>query len=374
MAEKNQLSKEEQILLQGCRDGNQEAWERLYSLCKSIIKKLEEDKGFGKLLKGANLDGEDVAQETAIKFLERIKKYKIEENISGYIIKMAWHYLKDQYRKKPFEKFAYIDEIKHDNVTAAPDSYREYEKKISIKTRNGIDKSIEHIKELYKLKKRIRSIYDKYDYVFDVLDILLETEEKFNLILGHPSAKLEEKISKYKFSSLIDSKNILNLEKKDFKILVRKKLFDFRLEVGQKILGIFILEEIRPTWGSRFGKSYFSESPQNLPLKFGRNLIKMKITPPRLMYDIWTKVNELRKGKYTDPYKIGLIFAYHKKETRGPEKEFLFRSIPDDDKGLPKAINNFLKYKDRKPSNEEFYSGLVNFIYEKSFGSQPKKV
>lgn len=367
MKETKQLSQEEQILIQRCIDKNEEAWRELNNLCKSIIKNLEKDKGFEKLLKGANLEGEDLVQDIITKFLKKIKEYKIKKSLSGYIIRMAWNSLKEKYRDDHSKRFTYIDDIKHDEKIIASSPNIEYEKEIPTKIRDGIDKSIEYIKELYKLKKRIRSIYNKYEYVFRVSDSLLETKKKFNNIFGHISAELEEKISKYKLSSLIDFKNILNLEEKDFKIWAHKKLYDFSLDIDQKILNIFVLEEVKPIWLSPFGKLYFSGLSQNLPIKFSRNLIKMKIMPPRLMYDIWISVNELRKGKYTDPYKMGLIFAYYKRETKGTEKEFLLKSIPDDTTKLSTKIDNFRKYKSRMPANEKFYRKLVDFIYEGSF-------
>lgn len=63
------------------------------------------------------------------------------------------------------------------------------------------------------------------------------------------------------------------------------------------------------------------------PAEFLLNLVKTRINPPRLIYDIWSRAKELKRGTKVDNKEIESRFRRFKEKTRGTDKEFLFNSM-----------------------------------------------
>lgn len=105
------------------------------------------------------------------------------------------------------------------------------------------------------------------------------------------------------------------------------------------------------------------------PLSFSRedmikNIPDMRIEPPRLMYAIWSNVQELRRGTKEVNHKLmKKIFEYHKIATKNTHRMILFESVRND-------LSNYetiRKLQYHKPKSKVFYNKLVEDIYKISF-------
>jgi len=366
---KKQLSKEEGGLIQGCINEDPKSieefhmryGEKIYNYAWKFTKNHE--------------DAKEWRQEIILKLLHKIKTHKII-NLDAWVKKVAWNECSDLHRKEHARnKFIKFVDATEDHKVIVPGSKKYYEdpdidaaykRNVPSEIQEGIDKSLEYIKALYKLKKEIRSNFKKYDSVFRIDDVLLETKKQFDYILGPVSDK---KISTYKLSSFKEPFEPPKLteggfKKQEFKVWAHSKLNDFLNKIGEVIFICAVgIDKIIPILKSQYFVPFFESDS----IKFGSSLIKMKIKPPRLMYEVWSKVKDLRKGKYVNQKKMSLIFAYLKKKTIETEREFLFDSIPGDITALSKTINNLRMLSYRTPSNNKFYKELVNFIYEEGF-------
>ena len=374
MNNKKQLNKEEKELIQGCINEDPKSQEEFY------MRYGEKTFNYALRFTKNHEDAKQWMPEIILKLLHKIKTHKII-NLDAWVNKTAWHECVDLDRKEHARnKFiksvdATSVDATEDHKVIVPGSKKYYEGpdidaayKINVppEIQEGIDKSLEYIRSLYKLKKEIRSNFKKYDPVFRIDDALLETKEKFNYILGPVSDK---KMSIYKLSSFKEpfeppKFTEEGFKKQEFKVWAHSKLNDFLNKIGEVIfICAVVIDKSIPILKS----PYFVPFLESDPIKFGSSLIKMKIKPPRLMYEVWSKVKDLRKGKYINQKKMSLIFAYLKKKTIETEREFLFDSVPENITAFSKTINNLRMLSYRKPSNNKFYKELVNFIYEESF-------
>lgn len=271
-----------------------------------------------------------------------------------------------------------------------------YKKAIPLATQEGVKISLEYIKLLYDWKEKLREDFAKYKTIFNIVDVFRNTKREINKIAGPISP---QKISKYTILSLKDFSDLSNFEKREFREL-DKQLFKIKIHeylnellikvrvltsnkllidklyshVDEKLVGPFVStpsqswplnintissdEELLPEAKLPFISEYFE--PLN---SFSEEIAKTKLGPPRIMFDVWRRIPNLRKGKKTNLKKIKFIFSYHKIKTKGTDREFLFKSIKDD-------VLNFDSIRRLiygKVSNKRFYKKLIDHIYNKSF-------
>lgn len=102
-----------------------------------------------------------------------------------------------------------------------------------------------------------------------------------------------------------------------------------------------------------------------------KNIINFRVTPPRLMFEIWRKDKAFKKGKKLDRQLILMIFRNLKEKTKKTKLEFLFNSIHakafKDRESAIKFFENVRKSAYNKTKIDKFYKELVESIYQVSF-------
>ena len=94
----------------------------------------------------------------------------------------------------------------------------------------------------------------------------------------------------------------------------------------------------------------------------------INISPPRMMFDVWKRADEIKRGKkgaQDNLNKMKLLFWYQKKKATGTPREYLFQKIRDDS-----DFENLRKYQYRNPKDKKArktYRFLVARIYEEGF-------
>lgn len=373
---KNQLSAEEEELINGCKNEDQKAIKELFDKCDKIIKAIFEKKKISTDQFSFNCWRGEIKEDVFM----AVKKNKIKTNLFGYVKVTAKNYLNNKIHQIQKEKkWQHIDNIveTEDFKSISPEPKKHYKKKtkknISLELQKCLDISLEYILALYKLKKEMKPVFDKYEFVIRTSDALIKTKKQFNYILGRVS---EEKISSHEFSVLKeplapDKIAEAGIDKQEFKIWAHKKLNDFMVEIDCFILGGIIAREIiiplfnfhSPffglLWSNQHSGSYREDEID--ALNFFMSLTKMKVESPRLIYDIWSKAKEFKRGEMVNNKMIEKIYENFREKTWGTEKGDLFKSSVKID-SLRKR-----KMAYRKASDKRFYKAIVNFIYRKSF-------
>ena len=94
----------------------------------------------------------------------------------------------------------------------------------------------------------------------------------------------------------------------------------------------------------------------------------ISISPPRMMFDVWKRADEIKRGKkgaQNNLNRMKLLFWYQKKKATGTPRERLFQKIRDDS-----DFENLRKYQYRNPKDKKArktYRFLVACIYEEGF-------
>jgi len=98
------------------------------------------------------------------------------------------------------------------------------------------------------------------------------------------------------------------------------------------------------------------------------DLGNLNISPPRMMFDVWKRAAELKRGKkgvQDNLNKMKVLFWYQKKRAEGTPRERLFQKIRDDS-----DFENLRKYQYRHPRRngaQETYRWVMETIYYKCF-------
>ncbi|GAG36515.1 unnamed protein product, partial [marine sediment metagenome] len=190
----------------------------------------------------------------------------------------------------------------------------------------GLEISLDYIYRIYNLKNKISSCETK-------LPSLIDTINYFKSVRNTP-------------------KNILNF-------LGEASFDNLNKSIGRQIEALESQLNTDPLY-SEFTPFYADFDD------FFKKIPEVKIDPVKMIFKVWHKA--LRKGKYTRLTIIKNLLLEFKEATRGTEKEFLFDSITGSlniDTLRKKSIYKNYKLKD-------FYNGLANFIYKKSFIEQKK--
>lgn len=387
MPENTQLSEKEKKLVKRCIN-REEAAEKEFD-------RLFRPKIFDIARKFTNeTEAEDLTQEILFKLSEEMRRHEIKQNLKGWVVKLAKNYCIDVCRKQRTKKAlkvshpiadkdkgTFLIEVSKDSK-AIPPGFKEYHRQdeelyINIdtlykrnippqKTRKDLEYSLNHIEIFYKLIEKIKSEPVKYERIFKINKILHDTEEKINLVMGRTSRKKIEKYRqlKPKFYSplgLTDSEKeeYEKLEKQESLIYLHETLSQFITNMSLTVHRMVQKDLFSTIINTPFPTKLYLLVLFDLAMKFKT----MKIKPQRLMFSIWRKVKDLRKGKYTDHNKIKLIFYYFKRRTKGTEKEFLFNSIDENLSTYDSIRKSYYK----KPANLEHFNKLVDFIYKSSF-------
>lgn len=389
MSENKQLTEKEKELIKGCIKGEEATKNEFIYIFRPkifiIAKGITKDKA----------EAEDLTQDILIKLFIELEKHEINENLYAWVERVAKNYCKDEYRRKYSKKalkivHPIIDdnkdtslvEVYRDHNAIPPGSRKyykqpgddesleiEFKRNIPHSIQKSLEISLEYLELLYKLKEKIKSDFDKYDPIFRVQEILDGTKKKITYVLGSIS---REKIYRYKYLkskpkkglelSEEDKKELNQLRKDSFKINVFSWINEFREDIASMTFFDPLFNDLMPAIKRPYNTHYFGF----VLTDFAMNVTTMKIMPPRLMFDVWSKEKGLKKGRkatYDDLRKIELIFRYFKRRTKGTEKEFLFNSIDE----CLSTFDAIRKSQYKKPSNEKFYKQLVNFIYRNSF-------
>lgn len=368
----NQLSAKEEELIEGCKKENQEIQKKLFDKCNKIIKAMFKRKKISVDDFTFNCWREEIKENIFI----AIRENKIKTNLFGYIKATAINYLNKKIpeiqKEKMQQKIDSIYEIDHSRLIPIGPR-KQYKKKtkkiISPKLKKCLDISLEYVTEFYKLKEKIESNYKKHKKIYQTVDILLGTKEKFNYELG---GLLPKEIPKYKSISFGDLLNSNKINMQEFKILAHKELDALTTNINNiwmrgADVSSYICLLASPFCNPFKSMQNGSQKPECCgfsPVEFLLNLVKMKVEPPRLIYDIWSKAKDFKRGKMVDNIAIEKAYKYFIEQTWETEKRHLFRSAVKIDSLRKRKIIY------RTPSNNKFYKAIINFIYRKSFNEK----
>lgn len=102
-------------------------------------------------------------------------------------------------------------------------------------------------------------------------------------------------------------------------------------------------------------------------------ILKMKISPPSLIFKVWSQAPVFLKGgsgKYKNRQGIEFAIYGYKLVTKGTDKEFLFSSIREDSfSRITEIRNNFDRFRKAGygPALQKKYKPIINLIYQSSF-------
>lgn len=394
------LTKEEKALIQGIINGAEAAKNRIISDCIKIMRNtIRESK--------THFDDEEVENLIygfPIKVLEEIPKKKIKNNLYGYIKEMSKNYLAEKGREKITKKTIKVGEtrfpVKNINLVydkergtllsdviedprAIPPGSKEYHEsgedrikrvyyaEIPLKAREGIERSLESIEELYRFRKQVRIARDKYDKTHIILKDLNALKEKIERVAGHFIRKKATRYEYFRSKGAFDIfSNRNKLSKEDLEKLEEFENLGFDgtlpIKAYSEINELIRYAEIAIFINLRHPSKKFFDLIGPLSLSredMNKNIPDMRIEPPRLMYAIWSKVKELRRGtKEVNHDKMKLIFTYHKIVTKNTHRMFLFELVRND-------LSNYetiRKLQYHKPKFKGFYNKLVENIYKTS--------
>jgi len=384
MPGRNQLSKKEKKLIEGCINRDKEAENEFDNLFRRIIFRIAM-----KFVKNKE-EAEDHTQEILWKCCVKMKESTPIHNLRAWVLTVTTNYCRDKYKeRKPKEAL-------YDKITAFQDQYKDlddippgsrkyhgkdddyinndtsYKRKIPQKVRKALESSIKLVEVFYRLKKHIKSDPANYESIFKVNKILREAENKIKNVVKHISKKKIEKYHRLRatpsdYLSKREKIELKKLKKLEFLISVNEKLEELTGGINGMLKTMarqhFLSTVIdKPSHSGYYhGEYYFY-----CLFEFALKLRTIKIKPPRLMFCVWA--NCFKKGKNRDLKTIKDILSHFKRETKGTEQEFLFDLINEE----VSTFKSIRQSQYKKSANSESFNKLVDFIYKYSF--KPEKV
>ena len=368
-------------LISRIKTGDSSAQWELWGLVQKIIK--PEIKRFSNLPESP----EDLLTETTDKIYSIIMRKSSTGELKithSYLRKIAHNLLIKKYNKQ--KNFEPIKEGIIDSRTPAPGSkeyygpnINEWYSKLPEEERQGIERAVNLVYKIYAFKKDYslkekargpgfsKKILER-DGWRAVLDSFKKLDKdiakKFDIQTRYYLWKANPELSTY-----IRVPPLSEEEKLTYSETKKNPLIKQILEIYEEIYRLYLNAAIETAF--YFGVWDYLPEDEDLAVR-GRAelqamLPKMRITPPRLLYDIFSRY--FRHGKEADAKKIRFILLYLRLYNHNNEKSFLFRKVPADYEEL-KEYFKMLRIGSYKPLDLEmqiFYERLVNRIVEKSF-------
>lgn len=361
----------QQALINDYKGGDEAATKIILNESEPIIKKVISNfnniDGPTKKLyrKEGSIEGEDHLQSIRVKILEGLKKQSIDTNLWAYIKIISENYFNEQYRmahtkKRDLGTISSIFDTDHkgrpiletveDPKAENPEErYKSlniediYERKVPEKIQEGTKISLEYIKELYNISAALGSRIKLLDPEMRLQNLLYIFENRINGELGknHPERK---DIARYYGG---DEKNKEEVENQfgKMKLSVYEKLYD---------LMDFVSNCIHDRGPERVSWGVFQS------LGVGETALRVKkINPEKWMFWIWSKEIKRGMGEYRNHNILKLCFQYHKLQSKGTDREFLFNAIDED----VTTFETIRKVKINSPDRER----IVDFIHSESF-------
>lgn len=377
MPDRNQLSEKDEKLIEACINRNEAAIKEFCDCFRPIISPITMN-----FVKNKE-EAKDFAQEILWKCIEKMKEHRPTQNLQAWVKKLASNHCYDIYRKNKSKEVIYdksmavIDQY-GDPVGIPPGSRKYYEKSddyINIdalykrefphKTRKDIEYSIWLIEIFYKLIEKIKLNPTKYELISRIEKLIDKAKKDSNRIMGRIS---KETIGNFRSLRAILPDELSDSEKRRLnKLKKREDLIGLHSTLNESFKIVMLeLDSVisRSVLNSVVGTSLTSKYWRVRHLyNFALKLRTMRIKSPRLIYCIWIKSKDFRKGKVANPKKMQLAFLYYKRKTKGTDQEFLFESIRED-------LSNYESIRQSKykvASNEKLLNEIIDFIYKCSF-------
>ena len=395
-------------LISRIKTGDSSAQWELRGLVQKIIK--PEIKRFSNLPESP----EDLVAETTDKIYSIIMRKSSTGELKithSYLRKIAHNLLIKKYNKQ--KKSEPIKEGIIDSRAPAPGGKEYYGPDIDIwysklpeEERQGIERAVNLVykiyafKKDYSLKKKARGPgfskkileRDGWRAVLDSFKKLdKDIAKKFDIQTRYYLWKANAELSTY-----IRVPPLSEEEKLTYSETEKNPLIKQILEIYEKIYRLYLYAAIETAFYLRiedylsndfFGKPNRSKpmtlpegaqiiiemAPDEIgPFEAFEKLPKLRITPPRLLYDVLTRY--FRRGKEADAEKIRFIL-YYLRLYHNNEKSYLFHKIPTDWDKFKKYFK-MLRIGSYKPLDfPDFYDRLVNRIITMSFpGVRPEEL
>lgn len=227
--------------------------------------------------------------------------------------------------------------------------------------RMSLETSLEFIYRIYKARLYLRNPQNIESKILRIARLIGKTKIKAWRILG---TDINKKNPRYIELRIKRNENcLLGEERKEFNEILRQNA---DISAFDKIeqLEHDLLSRADPT-KSTFDPAFLLIE-QNLSSGWTFDwffLSDLNIEPARMIFDVWRKSSEFKRGETINLKKMESVFWYLKNKYRGSRREFLFESIrkPEDIK------KNLRLYQYRKMLRERLYSKIVKSIFEISF-------
>jgi len=393
-------------LISRIKTGDSSAQWELRGLVQKIIK--PEIKRFSNLPESP----EDLVAETTDKIYSIIMRKSSTGELKithSYLRKVAHNLLIKKYNNH--KKFEPIKEGIIDSRTPAPGSkeyygpnFNKWYSKLPEEECQGIERAVELIHKIYEFKRDFRlKLKNDISYLqklhrADGLKAVLDSFKKidkdileiYQIVMRHAIESGNPELAQLFFKSLSDRERKKLLEIKNDSFL------EYVLEAYDMVHHLYLSVVTEVTLYLRiedylsndfFGKPNRSKpmtlpegaqiiiemAPDEIgPFEAFEKLPKLRITPPRLLYDVLTRY--FRRGKEADAEKIRFIL-YYLRLYHNNEKSYLFHKIPTDWDKFKKYFK-MLRIGSYKPLDfPDFYDRLVNRIITMSFpGVRPEEL
>lgn len=233
-------------------------------------------------------------------------------------------------------------------------------KLINNDSKESLKLSLEYIHRLYGQRDKIRRDRIRYKKRRKIFDILMNTKEKIESEIGRMPEKkilryLEIKEPPFEFDGTVEEEKRLKERDKELEELRRK----YHVEIHSKLYELTDLISLEIYF---IGGGSYIPGIADMYDEFLDHISHIRLNPLKLIFNVWHKA--LRKGDYGDNKTIQRIILEFKKEVKGTDKEYLFKSL-----------NEFTDFDSLRKKSlyglKSYYYDLANFIYKKSFIEKP---
>jgi len=392
-------------LIKGVRKGESEKEEAFYLYASKIIwnvsypflTKLRRDMSKGNV-KSISSDflQEDVCNDIFLMILQQIKRepYIEIKQPAGYIRQVTVNYcrrlrssersleFKDHIRQKGkidiIEDYLADPSSLEDKTETKEEKIRSYyNQSFSPETKEGIDRTVSYLAFFYEAKKRLAESKSRDKNPLMIYERFKRLESDMKKITRR-QAPSEEEIQRHLYlqnaplelgTPELDKKT--NGQMEELRALhdnygyTLAEVYIYLYKIKRRLEGemmfndpVFLSLWTEPGETDPGTIKYWSDFIHQMP--------KMKADPANLLYLIWQKIDEIKRGSRRNQKKINLIFTYQKLNTAGTEKAFLFDSINPGIKKSTATSKRKAAYKEKLKARH--YQDLTDFIFRKSFG------
>jgi hypothetical protein len=339
----------------------------------------------------------DAIQEIQIHILEKFRhpktKFKIDHP-GAYIESVAKNFLRNLYAKEMvhFRKEGFVrsfnEEIEVEEDAPGMGSIGTFPrkdaagrgtvtierlyKKLPEDLRDGIEKSLDLVADLFGLRDNIRLDRTRNKRILKDIGTILEARKLVSRIQGaEPSDRNLQRLFEIRelsgpivFDGMPETDRRVDARLAEERELVKKcwaaySLWEVQKELESELRKTPGLNELIP--GPEPWSGHFAE------------ISKMRVSPLSVIYKVWSRAPGFRTGKtlkYRSRKRIALAFHYHKRASKGTPREVLFRNIKAEPiEGMEKSIEQFRKA-GYGQSFQTKYAPIIKLISHLSFNEK----